>query len=604
MFTFARKSFVYFMKHLHVFRRLLVVSSLSLASYGLSAQSSDTIAYFLHTVEKGQSLYSISGMYGVGQADIVRLNPGAETKIYAGGQLKIPQSTQRAGDPTVFHTIQRGETLYRLTTHYGVTAKQIMDANPGLSADNFRAGEVVRIPAPAPVESPTVEPQQAVEEPTVLTVCREMHKIRRRETVKSISREYGITEEELLAANPEIVGKKKLKRGDFLCIPHPKPKEPIRKPSPPVSNERLFEQNESPTERIATVKAAVILPFLSDNKSESARMVEYYEGFLMAVDSLKTLGVSMDIYAYDSGKKTAPLTTILAKPELATMDVIFGAFYESHTEELAAFAEAHRIRLVVPFARGQEVYQNPYIYQINTPPSYVYSEVYDRFATLFPQANVIFVDAEAPGSEEETAFVNGFKEEMQRRGIPVQTVVGVATLDTVAPYLRADKENFFIPTSSSDGALTRIVPQLQILVRNIPDYKVRLFGYPKWQVYTNDFLDAFFELDTYFYSWFYTNNLLPSAQRFIDAYHRWYSKEMINVYPLYGMLGFDTAFFFLNGLYRYGTAFEEHLSKMSLASIQTGLKMERVNNWGGFINRKVFFVHFTPTYQVVKMDFE
>ena len=36
----------------------------------------------------------------------------------------------------------------------------------------------------------------------------------------------------------------------------------------------------------------------------------------------------------------------------------------------------------------------------------------------------------------------------------------------------------------------------------------------------------------------------------------------------------------------------------------TGFKFERVNNWGGFINRKVFFVHFTKDFELIKLDFE
>jgi spore germination protein YaaH len=48
-----------------------------------------------------------------------------------------------------------------------------------------------------------------------------MHRVERKETVYSICKQYGITEEELLAANPEIKNKK-LKKGKFLCIPYPK----------------------------------------------------------------------------------------------------------------------------------------------------------------------------------------------------------------------------------------------------------------------------------------------------------------------------------------------------------------------------------------------
>lgn len=75
-------------------------------------------------------------------------------------------------------------------------------------------------------------------------------------------------------------------------------------------------------------------------------------------------------------------------------------------------------------------------------------------------------------------------------------------------------------------------------------------------------------------------------------------------YPKYGMLGFDTGYYFLKGLSRYGSEFEENLSGFQTVPIQTGFKFQRVNNWGGFINRKVFFVRFSREYEVVKLDFD
>ena len=111
-------------------------------------------------------------------------------------------------------------------------------------------------------------------------------------------------------------------------------------------------------------------------------------------------------------------------------------------------------------------------------------------------------------------------------------------------------------------------------------------------------------MDTYFYSSFYTNNLLPAAINFTHNYRRWYAKEMADRYPKYGMLGFDTAYYFLYGLARYGNNFEESLSLMDVNPIQTGFKFQRVNNWGGFINKKVFFVRFTKDYQLQKLDFD
>lgn len=79
---------------------------------------------------------------------------------------------------------------------------------------------------------------------------------------------------------------------------------------------------------------------------------------------------------------------------------------------------------------------------------------------------------------------------------------------------------------------------------------------------------------------------------------------MVNTYPKYGMLGFDTGFYFLHGLASYGTDLENNLDRIDLTPIQTGFKFDRVSNWGGFINKKVFFVRFTNDFELIKLDFD
>lgn len=574
----------------------------------LSAQENQS--YFLHTIEKGQSLYSISSMYGVSQADIIALNPGCEEKIYAGQTIRIPQK-QTAQQAETFHTIEAGETLYKLTTVYNVSAKAICEANPGLSAENFRIGQVIRIPSAEEVAQAAAEsgqpdaatattPQVTDIQGPVQSRCKEMHKVKRRETIFSVSREYGISEQELIDANPEL--KKGMKRGQLLCIPYPAAKavtpQTDRTLLPPTNRE-LFLANKEKPEKISTVKAAILLPFLQDK-----RMIEYYEGFLIAVDSLKRTGTSIDLYAYNCGEDRASLNAILSKDEMKEMNIIFGPSQTQHVKTLADFAKRHDIRMVIPFSsKEDEVFNNPSIYQINTPQSYLYSEVYEHFTRQFPDANIIILEATAT-EKDKTEFIKGLKLELGNKGIPVNTLPESATAESLKAVLRFDKENIFIPTSGSEVTLIKIIPQLTMLVREHPEVNVHLFGYPEWQTYTKNHLDSFFELDTYFYSSFYTNNMLPAAINFINSYHKWYSKDMVVNYPQYGMLGFDTGFFFLKGLSKYGSELEKNLPKMDLTPIQTGFKFQRVNNWGGFINKKVFFVRFTKNFELVKLDFE
>lgn len=583
-------------------------------SFGVNAQENQS--YFLHTIEKGQSLYSIASMYNISQADIVKLNPGSDDKIYVGRTLRIPRTDANSQKET-FHTIESGETLYRLTVKYNVSAKDICDANPGLSAENFRIGQVIRIPSSTDAATATTNNtglsatsptgNTSVQAP-VQSRCHDMHKVKRKETVFSISRKYGITEAELIAANPELQGENKIKKGSFLCIPYPSTQ--IQQNTHPQatapSDSELFSENKKSNERINVIKAAVILPFLSDgaSKSESAKMVEYYEGFLMAVDSLKRTGTSIDLFTYSTGPSTSSLNSILGKNEMKDMDIIFGPLHQQHIKPLADFADKHDIRLVIPFtSKDNTVFRNPSVYQINTPQSYLYSEVYDHFVRQFPNANVIFIEA-SQDTKDKAEFIKGLKEELRNRSIPTKSLKEDATVESMKAVLRNDRENIFIPTSGSNITLIKILPQLTLLVREQPDSRVHLFGYPEWQTYTKDHLEAFFELDTYFYSSFYTNNLLPAAITFTKSYRKWYGKEMDERYPKFGMLGFDTGYFFLKGLSRYGSGLEKNLDKMDLVPIQTGFKFQRVNNWGGFINRKVFFVRFTKNFELIKLDFD
>ena len=300
--------------------------------------------------------------------------------------------------------------------------------------------------------------------------------------------------------------------------------------------------------------------------------------------------------------------TLLTKSEMKDMNIIFGPMHTEQIEPLANFAQENNIRLVIPFtSRDNTVYNNPQVYQVNTPQSYFYSEVYDHFARQFPNAHVIFIESR---ENDKADFIKGFREDLQRRNVPSTTLSESEGYEAMKGSLRKDKDNVFVPTSGSNTALIRSIPQLTMVVRdsilNVTQGidNIHLFGYPEWQTYTNDFLESFFELDTYFYSSFYTNNLMEEPKQFISKFRRWYGKEMEDRYPKYGMLGFDTGFFFLKGMWLYGTAFDQNQSQLLARPIQTGFKYERVNNWGGFINKKVFFVHFTRNNELIKLDFD
>lgn len=613
-------------------KHILLISLLAFGAQGAMAQSGNE---FFHTVTKGQGLYSISRMYGVTEAEIIRLNPGSEVVIKVGQQLRIPQNKKSENTSNVpqvqtgeerFHTIKTGETLYRLTVIYGLTAREICNANPGLSAENFKVGQVIVIPErevttpestqpkvtePAPIAAQSSSPK--AEEKA--SKCRTEHLVKRKENIYRISRMYGISELELVNANPEL-RERKMRIGEVLCIPYSKTEQEEKQEQQEIApvvtviptDEELFAELKVVPKDIEQIKTAIILPLMLNDSvsSEQMKMVEFYEGALLALDSLKKQGVSVDLHVYDSGDKWTSIQSILDKPEMKEMNLIIGPVYDTHIAEAAVFAENNGIRMVVPFARQVDaVFTNPYVYQVNTPQSYFYSEVYDHFFMQFPQPNVVFF--ESP-EEQDDDLISGFKRELSYRNVPYTVLLAdtATNKDTILTHLDTQRQNILMMTSDKSGCLNNMVPVFQLLVRDTASTKfdISLFGYPQYQVYTNNHLASFYEIGTYFYSSFYTNNLLPEAKAFHQKYRRTYSKEIVNRYPKYAILGFDVTYYFLKAMHLYGTDMDNRLNEMQYTPLQTGFKFERVNNWGGFINRKVFFVHFSRDYNLQTIDFD
>lgn len=584
-------------------RWFLISLLISIPTY-LSAQQS---TYFLHTIAPGESLYSIATTYNVSVADILQLNPGCDKIIKSGEKLRIPQKA--GAGKQQFHTIQPGETLYKLTQLYNVSAQSICDANPGLSAQNFKSGQVIIIPQK---DETNVTTSPVIEKTPVATSTRqdfrEIHKVKRKETIYSISKLYGITEEELIAANPELK-KEKLKKGKYLRIPYHK-EEAVQIVTAPTNND-LFGNTPSEPVKKEHLKIAVLLPFMlnSGNNAEQPRMIEYYQGFLMAINELKKNGTSFDIYTFDTEDNATTIKRILRKDEMKDMDLIIGPGHSSLISEVSDFSKKNKIRMVIPFtSKCDEVFNNPYMYQINTPQSYLYSEVYEHFIRKFNNENLIFVTSEGSNGDKQD-FIKGFKQELKNNNIAFKTI-NANSKESIESALSPDKDNILIPTSGSNIALIKLLPYLKALklsweAENTPDkYKLHLFGYPEWQTYTNDHLNDFYTFDTYFYTSFYANNLSVNVVNFQNAFRQWYHKEILNTYPKYAILGYETAYYILKGMSLYGNKLETNLDKIHVTPIQTSFKFERVNNWGGFINKKVFFIHFTQNHELIKIDFD
>ena len=586
--------------------------------------------YFVHTVSKGQTLYSISRMYETTIDEIISLNPECAKKLAIGYKLKIAQKNNSEQQDIIpqeknkrYHTIQTGETLYRLSQKYNITPQEICEANPGLSINNFRTGEVILIPNT--LSSPktiAAEHNEKKENKNLETSIRTTHKVEKGETLYNLARRYNITEEELLKANPQIK-KKKLKRKSIIAIPFPtkdiaeRTIKEQKKSETEQSNAEIFrkieEENKKEKNKENVLKAAIILPFMLDtySRNEQLKMIEYYEGFLMAVERLKQYGYSFKITVFDSGNENNDLTPLLESDKLNDTDIIFGALYPKHNKKLAKFAQTKEIPLIIPFtSKEDEIFRNPTVYVVNTIQSYFFSEVAEHFTKKFPKANIIFINNDEKNNK--TEFISTIKKSLDKKQLKYTSLNIKSFSGTVPDYqsikavMKNDRENIFIPTSGNETILNSLLTSMLLMkndtINKIP--KFSLFGYPEWQIYANRMQDKMYEVDTYFYTSFFSHASFDEVTNFQNNYQRWYSHTYQNIYPRYSMLGYDTGFFFLLAASKYGKSMSKHIHEITFKPIQTGFKFERVNNWGGFVNKKIYFIHYTPEYIIEKIDFD
>lgn len=585
-----------------------------MATLTICAQKAEIVS---HTVAQGQTLYSISKLYNTTVDEIIKFNPGSAEKLSIGQKLIIPKNSKGKENKNVkTHTIQQGETLYRLSKMYNVTTDELCAANPGLSINNFRAGETIVIPVKGNTAKDSATPAATRQSPNEekKPVIVGTHKVQRKENIESICRIYGITKEDLIKANP-ILQEKKLKRKMELNIP-----APTVKPELTEKENSVKEHKQEITETInkginddKVLNVAVVLSFLLDSYApkEQGRMVEYYQGFLMAVEQLKREGYSFVINTYDAGQKERSLDSLLSSSAFNDVELIIGASYPKHCKELAKFAKEREIPLLIPFSsKKDEAIDNPTVYVANGIQSFILPQISSSFVKTFPNANVIFVEDTTDNNKKE--FVKSLTAELTKDSIPYTTLPmelisnGDTVLNTLSNAYIEEREFVFIPTSSSAATLNTLLPSL-LHARSIDSLNVanfKLFGYPEWQIHAKDTRELMYEVDTYFYATFYSHYALPRVAEFQEDFIRWYNRGIQNIYPRYGMLGYDTGYFFLLAASLYGNRMHENIDRIPFNPVQSDFKFERISEKDGFINKKFFFIHFCPEYYIDKMDFD
>ena len=518
--------------------------------------------------------------------------------------LAVAANAQSAA--TAKHEVQPGETLYSIARKYETSVARIKELNPGLNPDYIMAGQKLNVPAGGSaqgvaVQGATQQQEQAVTQvsaqPTTQATpqsdilnrpqYKAKHEVKKKETIYSISRQYGITENKLIEANPQLKNGK-LKKGAVINIPYTDAED--------AQYQQALKAKQDADERAKVKKydainVAVILPFASYSETmstEAQKMANLYQGFLLAVDSLKQRGYSVNVYAYD---ETSHMSTLLQKDEMKSMQLIIGPMRQYNLNTVAKFAHENGIAHVVPMANDLSIVnEHPTTFQINTHSSIIYSLVYNRFISMHRQDNIIFVNTNDRGDN--MSYINGFKAALDAQGVKYHQA-DVNEISALKDMLSSSLGNVIIPYSGSSSAFDNLCKRLNSL--EIPDNcSVQLFGFPEWQTFSSKHEANMNKYQCQFFTSFYSNSASSRTRQFNALFQRWFRQSQYNSFPRYGELGYDIGAYFIKGLRDYGSAFYDNLHNYSYSSLEFPFSFEKKNSWSGYQNKSVLIVTRKP----------
>ena len=430
---------------------------------------------------------------------------------------------------------------------------------------------------------------------------KELHKVKRKETIFGIARENGLTVQELINANPEMNSPGyELKKGDFIKIPFPSntqmnttpSTQEIDMPTKPKVVETDMRQRE--------IRVGVMLPLHNIN-GDGKRMVEYYRGILMACDSLRASGISTDLRAWNVAEDS-DISEILKDPNAANCDLIIGPLYSKQVKALGDFAREHNIRVLIPFSiNTQEIFTNSLLFQVYQNGNLLNDGYVSRFYDRYKNYHTVIIDCNDSTSTK-GGFTSALRQKLEAEG-KKYSITNLRSGEAMFQKCFSTTEpNVVVLNTGRSQELNVAFAKLNGMTMTRRDLQVSVFGYPEWLLYTSRNLDNFYKYDVCIPSTYYMNPVSSRTVRFKQKYRWNFHQDMQNYNQRFAVTGFDHAYFFIKGLHMYGQNFTGASGMVGYTPYQTPLHFERLGD-GGLQNRARLFVHYTKDQRIETINF-
>lgn len=430
-----------------------------------------------------------------------------------------------------------------------------------------------------------------------------IHKVKKKETIFGIAKDYKVSMQELLDANPVMKQNGyELKKGEQILVPFGKGNDKMIDSARENGLQTTAQPQTATTSKANAIKVGVMLP-LHNQDGDGIRMVEYYRGLLLAFNQLKAEGINTDVHAWNVAKDV-DINATLKDADAANLDIIFGPLYSAQVKALSEFCKQHDIKMVIPFSiESDEVKHNSNIFQVYQNDSILTHAAVMSFVERFQTTHhPIFINCNDVSSRV-GAFTNALKKQLGNVGVKYDLTNVNTNLTDFAKHFTSSRPNAIVINSEKSPQLNRVFQKLDSLKSSRPGLAISIFGYNDWFMYQDYDLDQFYKYSVYIPTTYYYNKSSVSTEKLQALYKETYGVEMDKKYiPRLALTGYDQGQFFIRGIKQYGKRFKGSSDQSTYRPLQTPLNFKSLPN-GGYQNSNFQLIHFKADQTIEKLTY-
>lgn len=363
-----------------------------------------------------------------------------------------------------------------------------------------------------------------------------------------------------------------------------------------INNDALYAGTKIDTtiQQKLAYQVAIMMPFMSKNFTpangreipiHSIKAIEFYEGVLIALDSLKAEGVNLFVNVYDTERDTTVVQNLLNQRELQEADLIIGPLLSNNLKIVAEFAKTKKKLLVSPLnPRNDLTIDNPYFIQVN-PSFEVHSRLIieqlhkiERNKRIIrdPMEKNLLVLALGKDSSRVASLQQSYINFKNDTNAHIQTLIPESPtidIDKIRPLLQKDKLNIIVMPTTDEGFIYNSLREIQKLVDKVEarrGYQIVIIGMDRWRYFSRINFEYYESLNLHFTSEYFTKSNRQTVRNFKENYKSIYGIGTRE----FGFKGFDIMLYFGRMINKYGVNFQAHLWKENNTYNHTQFQIE------------------------------